>query len=225
MQWHKSLGLGDGKYRFHDHEKLAHYANAATDIEFEFPFGFKELEGIHSRTDFDLGRHQEFSGRKQQYFDPETNESYVPYVVETSIGLDRTVLAVLSAAYAEEKLEQDEERVVMRIPAVLAPVKLAVLPLLKKDGLPEKARAIMDDLKYDFNCQYDEKDSIGKRYRRQDAIGTPFCVTIDHQSLDDGCVTIRERDSMQQQRVPVAQVRGIIDEQVSFRRMESSRRQ
>ncbi|MDR3180889.1 MAG: glycine--tRNA ligase [Prevotellaceae bacterium] len=217
LRWHKSLGLGDEKYRFHDHEKLAHYANAATDIEFAFPFGFKELEGIHSRTDFDLGRHQEFSGRKQQYFDPETNESYVPYVVETSIGLDRTVLAVLSAAYAEEKLEQGEERVVMRIPAVLAPVKLAVLPLVKKDGLPEKAREIMDDLKFEFNCQYDEKDSIGKRYRRQDAIGTPFCVTIDHQSLDDNCVTIRERDSMQQQRVPVSQVRGIIEQQVSLR--------
>ncbi|MDR2449850.1 MAG: glycine--tRNA ligase [Prevotellaceae bacterium] len=214
LRWHKSLGLGDGKYRFHNHEKLAHYANAATDIEFEFPFGFKELEGIHSRTDFDLRRHQEFSGRKQQYFDPETNESYVPYVVETSIGLDRTVLAVLSAAYAEEKLEQGEERVVMRIPAMLAPVKLAVLPLVKKDGLPEKARGIMNDLKYEFNCQYDEKDSIGKRYRRQDAIGTPFCVTIDHQSLDDNCVTIRERDSMQQHRVPVAQVRGIIDKGV-----------
>jgi glycyl-tRNA synthetase len=217
LRWHKSLGLGDEKYRFHDHEKLAHYANAATDIEFAFPFGFKELEGIHSRTDFDLGRHQEFSGRKQQYFDPETNESYVPYVVETSIGLDRTVLAVLSTAYAEEKLEQGEERVVMRIPAVLAPVKLAVLPLVKKDGLPEKARALMDDLKYEFNCQYDEKDSIGKRYRRQDAIGTPFCVTIDHQSLEDDCVTIRERDSMQQQRVPMAQIRGIIEKQVSLR--------
>jgi glycyl-tRNA synthetase len=217
LRWHKSLGLGDGKYRFHNHEKLAHYANAATDIEFEFPFGFKELEGIHSRTDFDLSRHQEFSGRKQQYFDPETNESYVPYVVETSIGLDRTVLAVLSAAYTEEKLEQGEERVVMRIPAVLAPVKLAVLPLVKKDGLPEKARELMDDLKYEFNCQYDEKDSIGKRYRRQDAIGTPFCVTIDHQSLDDGCVTIRERDSMQQQRVPAAQVHGIIDKAVGLR--------
>jgi glycyl-tRNA synthetase len=217
LQWHKSLGLGDGKYRFHDHEKLAHYANAATDIEFEFPFGFKEIEGIHSRTDFDLRRHQEFSGRKQQYFDPETNESYVPYVVETSIGLDRTVLAVLSAAYAEEQLDQGEKRVVMRIPAMLAPVKLAVLPLVKKDGLPEKARALMDDLKYEFNCQYDEKDSIGKRYRRQDAIGTPFCVTIDHQSLDDDCVTIRERDSMQQQRAPVAQVRAIIEKQVGLR--------
>ncbi|MDR3236497.1 MAG: glycine--tRNA ligase [Prevotellaceae bacterium] len=218
LRWHKSLGLGDEKYRFHDHEKLAHYANAATDIEFAFPFGFKELEGIHSRTDFDLSRHQEFSGRKQQYFDPETNESYVPYVVETSIGLDRTVLAVLSSAYSEEKLDNGEERVVLRLPAVLAPVKLAVLPLVKKDGLPEKARDIMNDLKFDFNCQYDEKDSIGKRYRRQDAIGTPCCVTIDHQSLDDNQVTIRERDSMQQQRVPIAQLRRLVEEQVSLRK-------
>jgi glycyl-tRNA synthetase len=216
LRWHKSLGLGDAKYRFHDHEKLAHYANAAADIEFEFPFGFKELEGIHSRTDFDLSRHQQFSGKKMQYFDPETNESYVPYVVETSIGLDRTILAVLSAAYCEEKLENGEERVVMRIPAVLAPVKLAVLPLVKKDGLPEKAREIMDDLKFDFNCQYDEKDSIGKRYRRQDAIGTPYCITIDHQSLDDNCVTIRERDSMQQERVPIANLRHIVDDLVNW---------
>jgi glycyl-tRNA synthetase len=219
LRWHKSLGLGDGKYRFHDHEKLAHYANAATDIEFEFPFGFKELEGIHSRTDFDLGRHQEFSGRKQQYFDPEANESYVPYVVETSIGLDRTVLAVLSAAYAEEQLGQGEARVVMRIPPALAPVKLAVLPLVKKDGLPEKARELMDDLKYDFNCQYDEKDSIGKRYRRQDAIGTPCCITIDHQTLDDHCATIRDRDTMQQRRVPLTHVRGIVEQHVSLRQM------
>ncbi len=218
LRWHKSLGLGDGKYRYHNHEKLAHYANAAADIEFEFPFGFKELEGIHSRTDFDLGRHQEFSGRKQQYFDPETNESYIPYVVETSIGLDRTVLAVLSAAYHEEKLADGEERVVMRIPAVLAPVKLAVLPLVKKDGLPEKAREIMNSLKFDFNCQYDEKDSIGKRYRRQDAIGTPYCITIDHQTLEDNCVTIRDRDTMQQNRVAIDKLRGIIDEQVNLRK-------
>jgi glycyl-tRNA synthetase len=218
LRWHKSLGLGDSKYRFHNHEKLAHYANAAADIEFEFPFGFKELEGIHSRTDFDLSRHQEYSGRKQQYFDPETNERYIPYVVETSIGLDRTVLAVLSSAYTEEKLENGEERVVMRIPAILAPVKLAVLPLVKKDGLPEKAREIMNSLKFDFNCQYDEKDSIGKRYRRQDAIGTPFCITIDHQSLEDHGVTIRERDSMQQQRVPITQLHDIIEEQVSLRK-------
>ncbi len=217
LNWHKSLGLGEAKYRFHNHEKLAHYANAAADIEFEFPFGFKELEGIHSRTDFDLSRHQEFSGRKQQYFDPETNENYVPYVVETSIGLDRTFLAILSAAYAEEKLDNGEERVVLRIPAVLAPVKLAVLPLVKKDGLPEKAREIMDALRLDFNCQYDEKDSIGKRYRRQDAIGTPFCVTVDHDSLQDNMVTIRHRDSMQQERVAIAQLRSIIDEHVNLR--------
>ena len=217
LQWHKALGLGDEKYRFHDHEKLAHYANAATDIEFEFPFGFKELEGIHSRTDFDLGNHQKFSGRKIQYFDPETGESYTPYVVETSIGLDRMFLAVLSAAYCEEKLENGEERVVLRIPPVLAPVKLAVLPLVKKDGLPEIARDIIDDLKFDFNCQYDEKDSIGKRYRRQDAIGTPYCVTVDHDTLTDNCVTIRDRDTMSQERIPVAEVGRIIRERTDFR--------
>lgn len=216
LQWHKALGLGDEKYRFHDHEKLAHYANAATDIEFEFPFGFKELEGIHSRTDFDLGNHQKFSGRKIQYFDPETGESYTPYVVETSIGLDRMFLAVLSAAYCEEKLENGEERVVLRIPPVLAPVKLAVLPLVKKDGLPEIARDIIDDLKFDFNCQYDEKDSIGKRYRRQDAIGTPFCITVDHQTKEDNCVTIRDRDTMSQERIPIAEVGGIIRERTDF---------
>ena len=217
LQWHKALGLGDEKYRFHDHEKLAHYANAATDIEFEFPFGFKELEGIHSRTDFDLGNHQKFSGRKIQYFDPETGESYTPYVVETSIGLDRMFLAVLSAAYCEEKLENGEERVVLRIPPVLAPVKLAVLPLVKKDGLPEIARDIIDDLKFDFNCQYDEKDSIGKRYRRQDAIGTPFCITVDHQTKEDNCVTIRDRDTMSQERIPVAEVGRIIRERTDFK--------
>jgi len=219
LKWHKALGLGDNKYRFHNHEKLAHYANAAADIEFEFPFGFKELEGIHSRTDFDLGSHQKFSGRKIQYFDPETNESYVPYVVETSIGLDRTFLAVYSSAYCEEKLENGEERVVLRLPEVLAPIKLAVLPLIKKDGLPEKAREIMNDFKFDIACQYDEKDSIGKRYRRQDAIGTPFCVTVDHQSLEDNCVTIRYRDTMKQERVPIADLKSIIYEKVSLRKV------
>lgn len=217
LKWHKAIGLGDQKYRFHNHEKLAHYANAAADIEFEFPFGFKELEGIHSRTDFDLSQHQKFSGRKMQYFDPETNESYIPYVVETSIGLDRTFLAVYSSSYCEERLENGEERVVLRLPAFLAPVKLAVLPLVKKDGLPEMAREIMDSLKLDFNCQYDEKDSIGKRYRRQDAIGTPFCVTIDHDSLIDRCVTIRYRDTMQQERIPADQLREIIEKKVSMR--------
>ncbi|MDP3453771.1 MAG: glycine--tRNA ligase [Bacteroidales bacterium] len=219
LKWHKAIGLGDAKYRFHNHEKLAHYANAAADIEFDFPFGFKELEGIHSRTDFDLSQHQKFSGRKMQYFDPETNESYVPYVVETSIGLDRTFLAVYSSSYCEEKLENGEERVVLRLPAFLAPVKIAVLPLIKKDGLPDVAKKIMDELKYDFNCQYDEKDSIGKRYRRQDAIGTPFCITIDHQTLEDNSVTIRYRDSMEQERIPVSELRSIVEEKVSMRRV------
>ncbi len=216
IAWHKALGLGDEKYRFHDHEKLAHYANAATDIEFDFPFGFKELEGIHSRTDFDLTNHQKFSGRKMQYFDPETNESYVPYVIETSIGLDRMFLSVLSASYHEEQLPNSEERVVLKIPPVLAPVKLAVLPLVKKDGLPEAAKDIMDSLRLDFNCQYDEKDSIGKRYRRQDAIGTPFCITVDHQTLEDHSVTIRYRDSMEQERVSTDLLHDIIESKVSF---------
>ena len=216
MKWHVSLGMGAENYRFHDHEKLAHYANAATDIEFNFPFGFKELEGIHSRTDFDLGNHQRLSGKKIQYFDPETNESYVPYCVETSIGVDRMFLAVLSHSYKVEQLENGETRVVLGIPAPLAPVKVAVLPLINKDGLPEKAQEVMNDLKYDFNCQYDPKDSIGKRYRRQDAIGTPFCVTVDHDSLNDNCVTIRERDTMEQKRVPIAELRTIIDKEVNM---------
>jgi len=210
MKWHLSLGIPAEKYRFHNHEKLAHYANAAADIEFNFPFGFKELEGIHSRTDFDLGAHQEFSGKKLQYFDPESNESYVPYVVETSIGLDRTFLAIMSHAYTEEKLEDGSERVVMKIPPVLAPIKVAVLPLMKKDGLPEKAREIMDTLKFDYMCQYEEKDAIGRRYRRYDAIGTPYCITIDHQTLVDQTVTIRERDSMKQERIPIENISGII---------------
>ena len=217
MNWHQALGFGKENYRFHDHEKLAHYANAATDIEFNFPFGFKEVEGIHSRTDFDLSQHQKFSGRKIQYFDSETGESYVPYVVETSIGVDRMILQILSAAYCEEKLDNGEERVVLRIPAQIAPVKAAVLPLVKKDGLPELARNIIDMLKFDFNVQYDEKDSIGKRYRRQDAIGTPLCITVDHQSLEDGTVTIRHRDSMQQSRVAVNGLHSIIDSKVSLR--------
>ena len=216
MAWHQALGMGAENYRFHDHDKLAHYANAATDIEFRFPFGFKELEGIHSRTDFDLGNHQKFSGKKIQYFDPELGENYVPYVVETSIGVDSMVLAVLSHSYKEEQLENGETRVVMSIPAPLAPVKVAVLPLIKKDGLPELAREIMGELIYDFNCQYDEKDSIGKRYRRQDAIGTPFCITVDHDSLNDRCVTIRHRDTMEQQRVKIEDLHSIISKEVNL---------
>ncbi|MGN1221047.1 MAG: His/Gly/Thr/Pro-type tRNA ligase C-terminal domain-containing protein, partial [Candidatus Cryptobacteroides sp.] len=208
---------GDDNYRFHDHDKLAHYANAATDIEFRFPFGFKELEGIHSRTNFDLGNHQKFSGKKIEYFDPEIGESYTPYVVETSIGVDRMVLAVLSNSYKEEQLENGESRVVLSIPAPLAPVKVAVMPLLKNNQeLVDLAQKIMDDLKYDYNCQYDEKDSIGKRYRRQDAIGTPFCVTVDHDSLEDGCVTIRHRDSMAQERVRIEDLNAIIGKEVNL---------
>ncbi len=210
MDWHLSMGIAPEKYRFHDHEQLAHYANMATDIEFQFPFGFKELEGIHSRTDFDLGAHQKYSGKKLQYFDPEENKSYVPYVVETSIGLDRMFLAVLSSSYTEEKLEDGSERVVMKLPPMLAPYKVAVLPLLKKDGLPEKAREILDVLKPAYMCHYEEKDAIGKRYRRHDAIGTPFCITIDHQSLEDETVTLRERDSMEQQRIAIAELAGSI---------------
>ena len=217
LNWHLSLGLGAENYRFHDHEKLAHYANAAADIEFRFPFGFKEMEGIHSRTDFDLNAHQQFSGKKMQYFDPELNESYVPYVVETSIGLDRTFLAILSNAYTEEKLEDGSERIVMKLPAILAPVKAAILPLVAKDGLPEKARQIMDELKYDYNCQYEEKDSIGKRYRRQDAIGTPYCITVDHQTLEDGKVTIRDRDTMLQERVEISRLSEIISKKLRIK--------
>ena len=210
MNWHVSLGIPAEKFRFHDHDKLAHYANAAADIEFEFPMGFKELEGIHSRTDFDLSAHEKHSGKKLRYHDPETNQSYVPYVVETSIGLDRMFLAIMSSAYTEEELEGGSSRVVMKLPPVLAPYKVAVFPLTKKDGLPEKAREIMDSLKMDYMCFYEEKDAIGKRYRRHDAIGTPYCVTVDHQTLEDNTVTIRERDSMQQERVQISEVSGII---------------
>ena len=205
-KWHLSLGISEESYRFHDHDKLAHYANAATDIEFRFPFGFKELEGIHSRTDFDLSQHEKYSGKKLRYFDPETNESYVPFVIETSIGVDRMFLAVLSNAYTEETLPDGSTRVVLKIPARLAPVKVAVLPLVKKDGLPEKAREIVEMLKPKMMCQYDEKDAIGRRYRRQDAIGTPYCITIDNQTLEDETVTIRERDSMLQKRVKIENI-------------------
>ena len=216
LKWHKALGLGDSKYRYHDHEKLAHYANAATDIEFEMPFGFKEVEGIHSRTNFDLSQHEKFSGKNIKYFDPELNESYVPYVIETSIGVDRMFLSVLCSSYEEQALEGGDKRVVLHLPEALAPVKCAVMPLVRKDGLPEKAREIVNDLKFDFATHYDEKDSIGKRYRRQDAIGTPFCITVDHQSLDDNTVTLRERDSMQQTRVAISDLHKLIHDRVSL---------
>jgi glycyl-tRNA synthetase len=220
LKWHKALGFDGKRYRYHNHDKLAHYANAATDIEFDFPMGFKELEGIHSRTDFDLSQHQKFSGKKIQYFDPELNENYVPFVIETSIGLDRMFLSVLSNSYDEETIQQEDGktdmRVVLRIPPELAPVKLAILPLMKKDGLPEKAVQILDELKYEVNCIYEEKDSIGKRYRRQDAIGTPFCITIDHETLENNTVTLRYRDTMLQERIPVEKVKQIVVEKTSM---------
>ena len=216
MKWHRSLGIPDTAYRFHDHVKLAHYADAACDIEYDFPMGFKEVEGIHSRTDFDLKNHQQFSGKKLTYFDTEINQHYIPYVIETSIGLDRTVMMVLSEAYEEQDLstpEKQDSRVVLKLPAMLAPIKLAILPLLKKDGLPEIARQLLNDCKPHFRCFYEEKDTIGKRYRRMDAIGTPFCVTIDHQTKEDQTVTIRYRDSMEQQRIPISQIKDLVIEQ------------
>lgn len=218
LKWHLALGADPARYRYHDHAKLAHYANAAVDIEYDFPFGFKEVEGIHSRTDFDLSQHQEFSGKKMQYFDPELNKSYIPSVIETSIGLDRMFLSVFCNAYTEESLENDS-RVVLKFHPALAPVKAAVLPLTRKDGLPDKARAIMDRLKLDFNMQYDEKDSIGKRYRRQDAIGTPFCITVDYESLENDTVTVRHRDSMEQERVSVASLHELIGDRVSWKNL------
>ena len=217
MKWHLSLGMGADNYRFHDHEKLAHYADAAADIEFKFPFGFKELEGIHSRTDFDLGSHEKFSGKKLQYFDPERNENYVPYVVETSIGLDRMFLAVFSWALREESLEDGSSRTVLKLPALLAPTKVAVLPLVKKGGLPELAQSILQKLKWDHAVVYDEKDAVGRRYRRQDALGTPYCITVDHQSLEDQTVTLRDRDSMLQQRVALADLPSLLKDKLEIK--------
>jgi len=217
LNWHLSLGLGEENYRFHDHDKLAHYANAAADIEFNFPFGFKELEGIHSRTDFDLKAHEEASGKKLQYFDHELSKSYTPYVVETSLGLDRMFLAVFATSLKEETLQDGSCRTVLKLPAVLAPTKAAIFPLVKKDGLPELAKEIIKDLKFDFNVLYDEKDAVGKRYRRQDANGTPFCITVDHESIDTKTVTIRNRDTMAQERVAIADLGRILEEKTSYK--------
>lgn len=226
MNWHRKLGFGNEKYRFHDHVKLAHYADAAVDIEFDFPFGFKEMEGIHSRTDFDLRSHQELSGKKLQYFDAELDENgkpygnYIPYVVETSVGLDRLFLATLCACYKEEEItngDNKDVRVVLQLPPVLAPVKLAVFPLVKKDGLPEKARTIINELKFDYTCLYEEKDAIGKRYRRQDAIGTPFCVTVDYDTLENDTVTLRYRDTMEQKRVAISELKQLLSEEINWK--------
>ena len=224
MRWHLSLGISKEKYKFHDHVKLAHYADAACDIEYHFPIGFKEVEGIHSRTDFDLTQHQQFSGKKMQYFDNDVDENgkpygnYIPYVIETSIGLDRTVLMILSEAFQEEDLstpEKTDSRVVLKLPPMLAPIKLAIFPLTKKDGLPEIAKSIMNNCKPHFRCFYEEKDAIGKRYRRMDAIGTPFCITIDHQTKEDNTVTLRHRDSMQQERLAIHTIQSIVDKLIS----------
>ena len=228
IKWHKKLGLGDNNYRFHNHVKMAHYADDAVDIEFNYPFGFKELEGIHSRTDFDLKNHQELSGKKMQYFDAELDENgkaygnYIPYVVETSVGLDRLFLSVLCASYKEEEVGEGDKidtRVVLSLPAILAPYKVAIFPLTKKDGLPEVARKIIDELKFDYNCFYEEKDAIGKRYRRQDALGTPFCITVDHESLENQTVTIRYRDTMVQERIPIAKIREILASEVNWSKL------
>ena len=217
LAWHLSLGLGEDNYRFHDHDKLAHYADAACDIEFNFPFGFKELEGIHSRTDFDLTSHEKFSSKKIKYFDTISNESFTPYVLETSIGLDRMFLAVFSKSLIEEKLEDGSFRTVLKFPKILSPKKVAVLPLLKKDGLPELSKQILEEFKWDYNCVYDEKDAIGRRYRRQDALGTPYCLTVDHQSLEDGTITIRDRDTMKQQRLTVQEVKNKIKTELDLK--------
>ena len=218
LKWHLSLGMGKENYRFHNHEKLAHYADAATDIEFKFPFGFKELEGIHSRTDFDLSQHEKYAGKKLQFFDTEENKNYTPYVLETSIGLDRMFLAVFSNSLKEEKTDNNSTRTVLKIPAVLAPFKAAILPLLKKDGLPKVAKKILNELQWEFNVVYDEKDAVGRRYRRQDAIGTPFCITIDHQTLNDETVTLRDRDSMKQIRVKIKELSKIINNHVAIKK-------
>ena len=217
LDWHLNIGIDNGSFRYHDHDKLAHYADAACDIEFLFPFGFKELEGIHSRTDFDLKSHEKLSGKKIQYFDPALDKNYTPFVVETSIGLDRMFLAILTHSYKVETLDDGSTRNLMSIPKQLAPNKLAFLPLLKKDGLPEYTIKLMKDFKHEINIAYDEKDAIGRRYRRQDAIGTPYCITIDHQTLDDDTFTLRDRDSMQQKRIKIDQLKKIVEHELTLK--------
>lgn len=221
MKWHEALGIETEKLRIHEHEKLAHYANAAIDIEYRFPFGFKEVEGIHSRTDFDLKSHQELSGKKMQYFDPEINQNYIPYVVETSIGADRLFLMIFCNAYTEDTgvdaKGNEKMRIYLKLSPVLAPIKAAILPLVKKDGLPERARAIYNDLKYDLNVVYDDSAAIGKRYTRQDLIGTPFCIAVDHQTLEDDTVTIRNRDTTEQERIKVAALKERLIKETSLK--------
>jgi glycyl-tRNA synthetase len=221
LDWHKNLGVPEDKLRYHDHDNLAHYANAAVDIEFQFPFGFRELEGIHSRTDFDLAEHQKLSGRKLQYFDPQANESYVPYVVETSIGCDRMFLAQISLGLQEETVPdadgKESTRTVLKLHPAIAPVQCAVLPLVKnKEELTKAASDVASELRKSLQIQYDEKDAIGRRYRRQDAIGTPYCVTIDFDTLENNTVTIRDRDTLHQERIAIDELAGKIENKVSM---------
>ncbi len=217
LDWHLNIGIDNSSFRYHDHDKLAHYADAACDIEFLFPFGFKELEGIHSRTDFDLKSHEKLSGKKIQYFDPALDKNYTPFVVETSIGLDRMFLAILSHSFKMETLDDGSSRNVMSIPKQLAPNKLALLPLLRKDGLPEYTIKLIKEFKHEINIVYDEKDAIGRRYRRQDAIGTPYCITIDHQTLEDDTFTLRDRDSMEQKRIKIDQLKKIVEDELTLK--------
>ncbi|MEK6476471.1 glycine--tRNA ligase [Catalinimonas sp. 4WD22] len=223
IKWHEALGLEPEKLRIHEHEKLAHYANAAIDIEYLFPFGFKEVEGIHSRTDFDLKSHQELSGKKMQYFDPEVGKNYIPYVIETSIGADRLFLMMMCEAYTEDSgvdaKGNEKTRIYLKIHPALAPVKAAILPLVKKDGLPEIATSIYEDLKMDLKVTYDESAAIGKRYTRQDLIGTPFCIAVDHQTKEDNTVTIRHRDSTEQERIAIPELKNRLLEATSMKRI------
>lgn len=229
MKFHQAVGLPADKLKFHIHEKLAHYANAAVDIEYKFPFGFREMEGIHSRTDFDLKAHQELSRKKQQYFDNEVDPAtgkpygnYIPYVVETSVGADRLFLAVFCNAFTKETVgegDQQKERIYLKLHPALAPVKAAVFPLVRKDGLPEKAEEIVKSLRSEFRVVYEERDAIGKRYTRQDLIGTPFCIAVDYQTLEDETVTIRYRNTTEQIRVPISELKARIGQEVSMERV------
>ncbi|AFN73905.1 glycyl-tRNA synthetase [Melioribacter roseus P3M-2] len=215
IQWFKSLGMTPSKLRFHDHpaDKLAHYAKEATDIEYEFPFGWGEIEGIHNRTDYDLSRHQQYSGKSQQYYDDVSKEKYIPYIIETSAGASRSFMAFLIDAYYEEEVK-GETRSVLRFHPKLAPIKAAVLPLVNKDGMPEIARKIESDLRPYFKIFYDDKGAIGRRYRRMDEAGTPYCITVDTQTLEDNTVTVRERDSMEQERVSIDKLVAYLQEKL-----------
>ena len=211
------LGLPLERLRFHNHEKLAHYAKEACDIEYLFPFGWGEINGTHNRTNYDLKRHQEYSGKSMEYLDTKTNEKFIPYIIESTIGPDRTVLAVLCEAYTEEKINDDDTRIVLKLNPILSPYKVAVLPLTKKQA--EKSKEVLKILSKEYMCAYDEAGTIGKRYRRQDEIGTPYCITIDYDTANDNCVTIRNRDTMEQDRINISEIRDYINKQIDIIKM------